>query len=735
MNNYQLYRTNLLLGGQMKWDLIVNNHNNTLYVSDFHLSPISNNIPYTYKIDDYLIKNDHKDNVKAYYNKNKGHFYNEGLDSQYTHNWPILGEDNTINYSKTFDAGCRRTKCFNRYKKQFELFCPLWLEHIYDDIQFTIRIKDINSNTVLASNCLRLSVSGVDAYHDKFMAYFNKYIDEAGLLSGSDDVININFDNSTATINGFNVSTGMFSTLHCNKLVANVIARERSLIETDNMLISEMSRNSMICKQLFNFNIHFDLEDILSGSIANILYGEAIHIEVDVKIGDTLLEKRDFYTEYSYIPKQLASKTDYTGSINVLDYLHDYECVELIDKNKFCQSICHWSLCDNSSYIFNVYDGFSGMLIEKEGDDYILYENTHNYGITPNMTVKSYDKNQNTNGWINSYSVKLWKDFYKYIKNTNKYKTDGSFIGDGTYINNIKYNYIPSFNADGLTGGIYVLSIVVPYSLLNTIVDNLATKVYELYNHTVYGICKEDLLILVSANPDYLSFGYFYNDILCQFDFDNAGEDTIFEWLKELKQMMKSAVTPSLVPFNESMQYITTKGPAQECTEIEYLKTKEFNYVLRYDGKIKPAFISNLSTLYYKDTLSNESLINSNYSKYSTTGLEPLYPSIGYCAIKPITTCTCDTIYNTNEYEYSWFNNSRCLILADTITFTYVNTKENGYETLDDIITNYILEFYSITDASLVTYIKSLYNISNNWEYFSDTNIDDYVYTITMTLK
>ena len=55
MNNYQLYRTNVLLGGQMKWDLIIDSSQNTLYVSDFHLSPISNNTPYTYKSDEYLI--------------------------------------------------------------------------------------------------------------------------------------------------------------------------------------------------------------------------------------------------------------------------------------------------------------------------------------------------------------------------------------------------------------------------------------------------------------------------------------------------------------------------------------------------------------------------------------------------------------------------------------------------------------------------------------------------------
>ena len=49
MDNFQLYRTNLLLGGQMKWDLVVGNTNSELFVSDFHLTPISNNIPFAFK--------------------------------------------------------------------------------------------------------------------------------------------------------------------------------------------------------------------------------------------------------------------------------------------------------------------------------------------------------------------------------------------------------------------------------------------------------------------------------------------------------------------------------------------------------------------------------------------------------------------------------------------------------------------------------------------------------------
>ena len=362
MNNYQLYRTNLLLGGQMKWDLIIDGSQNTLYVSDFHLSPISNNAPYTYKSDEYLIKNKHQDNVKAYYAANKGHFYNSCLDSAFSHNWPIVcNEDEYITaYSNTYDMGCRRSKRYNEYKKQFEFLCPLWIEHITGDIKFKINIKDVDSDIILASNALTLAKNNVtDKYHNKFVQYFNDYATEAGLYNGNDDVLNIVFKTNTATVTGLNVATGVFETQHVSSLIENITNREKPLMEFDNMLIQSFVSGTMICNQLINFNLCFNIDDIMSGSITNMLNGEDVVISVDVYMGNELIEKRNFYTEYNHIARMVKSDKETSINGNVLDYLRDYDYVDLIDKNKFCQSICHWSLCDNAEYIFNLYSPLS----------------------------------------------------------------------------------------------------------------------------------------------------------------------------------------------------------------------------------------------------------------------------------------------------------------------------------------------------------------------------------------
>ena len=134
MNNFQLYRTNLLLSGQMKWDLVVGNTNSELFVSDFHLTPISNNIPFAFKSEETLLNNAHQENVRAYYNANRGNFYNEGLDSEFRTYWPTIYSEETNRlpkiYSDIYDMGCKRMHSFKRYDKQFEFFCQCGLNNL-----------------------------------------------------------------------------------------------------------------------------------------------------------------------------------------------------------------------------------------------------------------------------------------------------------------------------------------------------------------------------------------------------------------------------------------------------------------------------------------------------------------------------------------------------------------------------------------------------------------------------
>lgn len=758
MNNFQLYKSNVLLGGQLKWDIIINSHSSKLYVDDFHLSPISDSIPFIHKTDDNLVYNKHQDNVKAYYNANMGHFYNEGLSPEFMHNWPLINYDNTTltAYSNTYDMGCRRSRRFKEFNKQFEFLCPVWIEHLDDEISFKISVKNSSSSTILASNVLKLSLNG-HSFHDRFVQYFKDYIKYINIDKGDDRLLYVKFKEKTANIHGLNVSNGLVQTLPIDSLVDNLTSRERPLLEVDNLLMESFMNSKFICKQLFNFNLCFNINDILSGSIINMMLGEDVIITVDVFVGGKQLEKRDFYTNYEHIDKYVWAINHTDFSDNVLNYLHDNECVDLINKNKFCQSICHWSLSENPEYLFNVYDGFSGLFVEQDPDtneDIAIYENEHQYCNASNTFIKKADYSQNTTGWSNIVSIRKWNTFYKYISNTGKNKKDGTYIYDTNFINNIKYNYLP--NVDGLTfadqKGCYLLKMLVTNKLLSTITNSF--NCIDLYNGSLYFLYNEDLLIFLTNDENYFSYGLFY-DVLYNFvnstDMYNGLYDTVAStYLREIYKMMSSKVDPAIVVFDSSLKYNNASSPSADTTEVNYFKDNNaFNYVVRYDGLIKPTFVTNSNSLYYKDYVSTR-LKNSVYASYGKDGHEPLYPSIGFCAIKRLDDWSYESLPQVkvteyddpvaiyaHTYEYPWFANSKCIILDDEMHFTYVCKRQDdgSYKMIDDIVYEVIGTYYNIADHGLIAYIKSLYEYENDWEYYSNTNVDDYIYNITLNLK
>ena len=72
MNNYQLYRTNILLGGQMKYDLVADLVDGDVIINDIHITPISDNLPYNKLSDENLLNYDNQENIKNFYTGNLG---------------------------------------------------------------------------------------------------------------------------------------------------------------------------------------------------------------------------------------------------------------------------------------------------------------------------------------------------------------------------------------------------------------------------------------------------------------------------------------------------------------------------------------------------------------------------------------------------------------------------------------------------------------------------------------
>lgn len=722
MENFQLYRTNVFLGGQMKLDLILDASNNGLSVSDIHLRPISNNMLYSYT--ENLLNNSHQDNIKSYYNSIKDKFYIESLESEFTHNWPLESlNDNVINYCNTYDMGCRRMKYYH-YNKQFEFFCPLWIEQANKSIEFEINISPLNINASFAKKCLKINLKDPKTKFDK---YLSEYFKDAKLIEGDQNIMNIDFKSKHANITGLNVASGVF----CNNDVSNIIEVlteiERPLMETDNILIKTFKESSMIAKQLINFNLCFNIEDLIDSEVANLIKGNMFNISVNVYIDGKRLDIKDFYTNYDFIDRAIMNESD--TKINVFDYLHDNEYINLIDKNKYAQNICHWSLSEDPTYIFNLYEGFSGINVEKnpnsknEDDKYIYNVNEHHYGASPNLLATTVTNDNNASKWINTYTVKYWSELNKFITNEDHKNTKYTKLSNEVkFINNVKYNNLNIEN-----DVLYVLSIYTNKLLYETLYSNYAKHGLSIIDiaNDVKIYYKEKYCIIITYNNDKLAYSSFENII------DNIKNENYI--IKALKSMFDSKVDSSLITIDNSLLWYIDVGPMNSTSEISYTIDNSAKYVLRYDGNIKPAFTDNKNIFYCKDVVDN--FYSSVYNTYSKTGYEPLYPSIKYCAITKIN----DWDYNKkpnnihSNLEYSWFNNNVCLLISPTLKFTYTSSVADS-DKINEKALEIIKTEYNCDDNK-AKYIMSKYEKYIYWEYCSENDITNYKYNITLKIK
>lgn len=771
MNNYQLYRTNVLLGGQMKWDLVLDATNTSLCISNFNLTPISSNVPRSYSNDKYLLTNTHQENVKTYYDKYKSVFFNEMLSHEFTNLYPTISNPGEVkdSYSNTYDRGCKRME-YKKYNKQFEFLCPLWLEHLTEPLRFDFIIKSPGSDYILSQKSITFEPCGA-TYHDAFVNYFNQYIIDSGIANGNEELIKIEFgeigNTPTGIISGLDVVSGVFMTKNADSIVADICRNERLLLDFDETITKMYASSNMVCRQLFNFNLCFNLDDLLLGNMLNTIMGKEVQIVIDVYAGDTLLSKTDFYTDYTFIDRDvLVIDGNHNFKANVLDCLKDNESVDLMGKNKFAQSICHWSLREDPTYIFNLYEGFSGLILEEkesneEGSSYNIYENEKQYGQCPNIDISVYDITQNPTGWCTNIRVNSWGDFYKYILHTEKYKTNATKYSKRAIVNGLKYKTVPEAIANKYVMTVYTTTDEV----LATITNNV--KCYNVYNNTVYAVLKDDLLILISNNIDCLTFKKMSNilykvtnniDDFVSDVMEHTGKEELIHTLLALYNMMATVINPSIVTFKHILSPIPALPSNIPHTEVKYEKYNNVinHYVVRYDGNIKPCFTNKINTLYYKDYITSELLPTSNYTKYATrlAGYlcKPTFPSLGYCTVKPIENCnyaTCPkvqvsaftepvSIYTTN-HEYSWFDDNRCLVLVPEIHIDHIAQPENEatFSWLNSVIKAHLIERYKLTNdcCSLVDYILSKYDIKYDWDYASVDSISNYIYKITLTLK
>lgn len=723
--NIQLYRTNVLLGGNMKYDLVLDDNGEDLIVKDFHITHITGHKAFKYDDTKYLLNETHQKNILDFYNANMDNFYKDHVDVKLSSVWPIIYDKyNTVKtYDDNWFMGMRRPKLYEKYQKQFEFLVPVWLEKI-DELIFDVSLY--TGDNLISTKSLTLNPEPnkyLPEYHNDFCKYIYDYFKHIGIHQtlinatdiennekttiysdgyGSNDVFDVNFTDYTAYVHGLNLFTGNTETRFLNNKCDELMEREIPFPDFNDKITSSFRDNSFIAKQLFNFNLCFNIQDIASPQFKKLLLYKDVNVKVNVKSrykdenGKVFMKKlahKDFYTNYEFIPKKKIKKLKLTDdkkivfeqdekpSSNVLDFLQEYKCVDYMHYNKITQQNHMWSLVDDPTYIFNLYGGFAGD-ISTSGT---TVEHMHNQGLAFDPTYPAYDEYLNNEYWCNCLVI---DEQYIDLKFLNKYINNISELK--SICSNVKliHNDILFENDRDL----YVLFILIDCVDLNDYIDN---NVYHLF----YGKKDENLNLWTLKIGDINIF------------LTNKKENLCFQKIKETFKNTTplNCKLPKCVPLNLSVSHILS-NKTDKTTEIEYILNNDYNfYVNRYDGKIKPTFIDvnddkYQNYIFYKKINGINEKINTN--------IPPLYPSINHYYInretlnyntKLIKQIDGEINYNEtgHDLEYCWFNNNNYTSLPQSIK---CDLYPSGFSTPYTICLGYLSTLFPNKDIN--TYIE-----------------------------
>lgn len=777
MNNYQLYRTNVLLGGQMKYDLILNSTgDNTNIIDEIHITPISDCAPYDKYIKDNLLNYSHQENIKGFYKKMSGSFYDDFVNPLLDNPFPLPDDYVGENYDSTYEMGCRR-KNYQLYKKQFEFFCPVWLEQISDLSKLKFQIK-INTTNDLKKYQAPLEIIKIikfskDGEVSKLEKYFNDYIKFIKLDKGKDWVFDIN--KTCSIISGLNVETGIYSDIELNRFYEDLIYRERPLLEFNNMIISELNKNKLIVPQLFNFNICFNLEDLLSDFVINNLYDYPIHINVDVLLNDEVLERADIFSNHEFIPKRSLSSDTYSQKIersgtlekfkidnsenltsfNVLDYLRDNRCIDIIDKNKIIQNTCHWCNSLEPTYHFNVYDGFN-IIFRKYTDkatNKFEYINIPYYDeATTNMKDDINEDSEDSYQypyWCNNYILEEYLKGENGKQELNNIKSLISEILNSTYNHDYLYS---TFSSNCIVKNInyktresikpikvVLLQIKTDPSWELDEWNNWKDSEYKGINWKYSQI--ENCYILYNEVDRKIIFITKY-DLVKNLTYKSMLSKLSNSEIRIIQDLYEILSNPNLfgldmIKFSNGLAYSRANSPSINSQEIEYHKAKSNKSIVRLMGKIKPYFIRvddmyknyQYSKIRYNDT-------NHDYKLYSQSIYEPKYPSLNYTSLR------CNYINydkdSNDKLESNHYSANKVIYLLPYIEFE----KEIDSDDIvneNTIIEECILHHYSYLKSVSANQKDKISYIINKYEivrFSVDVNENGkYIYNIQIRLK
>ena len=641
--NAQLLRTNTLIGGQVKWDLIVEPFREGLVVSGFYLSPVSPYIPFNRHMREDLLNYGHSYNLRHYFQKVKGYFWSAEEDPSLKGPWPYITSTPVDSHCSIYEAGARRAD-YGLYSKQFECLCPLWLETLPEDqsLQLAVQIyatapSQDGSPYRLSSKVLDLRErEGAPETHNRFCRYFRTWLNEMGITAGNSDVISISLEGGRSWIRGVDVTSGDLTVRDISNINSSLLYRQRPMMETDSIITDTFRTNKVIAAQLINLSVHFNTEDILPGNLCRQVYGSPLSFRTEASVQDLAGEEspqalplRDFFSNYDYIPREMLKEISFTETAlvsdigwekmdkaNVLDWLGDSKALLLMRRNRMVQGICHWALNENPDYIFNLYGGWSAYQVDK-GDKTQpgvgIYSVSHGYGAAPDpgSTRNAVHDGIDNASWATLISATpaqmngLVTPGYQWMEGEEGedpiYEIATTL--DSHWIGGLKHakDIYESMGPDASRAPIYKICLVHvvidedagdtpdPRDGLKPIVPGETTGWNIL--RWAHSIQDHNLIYFLSSSTDALTYGHIRKALTIADPFEGAGAF----YLEALRVMMYSLEEPSVISFSKSLRMKKAAAPSLRASEIAWEKDDAADplqeYVIRYDGRISPSLI------------------------------------------------------------------------------------------------------------------------------------------------
>ena len=444
------------------------------------------------------------------------------------------------------------------------------------------------------------------------------------------------------------------------------------------------------------------------------------------------LEQRSLFTNYRYIKKSSFlpvevifnndNPVEYTETTenddNVLNYLKDYFVLDIKDKNKLVQYICHWGYPVFGDQTFNLYDGYKYDYGEIQSCTSTLTENTVTYKLseipyTNSISIPylrdSYGEGKGDLTWVYPSKI-LWLEGsvqqIKYII-VNKILYQG--ITSITYQNTVtteKLNKVWNTNIEDNSKVCCVYIHPNTPTDVETILDSLHVPYVQITLHKTYLVMDGVMSIIFTNDLSELPLRVLISKT-------NNSNNTNIQSLNSSLKHFEDSITQGNDGEFYGFRVEIGVGKDDLNNNIYYKLNTKSTYVYRNDGTLVPSIKPDdgLNFDYYYDVWEQE-IVKVDYDEQG----DP----VGIIADAP---------------EISLQHLNKTLVVPSIITFNNsqpMNPDLSPAEPLSEIIKEELKTLFGIQDDDLIDYIYKLYYSEFTYEYDFENNEIKYLIKLTL---